>query len=283
MQDLRIVLVIVGALAIAGLVIHGLWTNRNKNRNTPLKEKPLGRMPDTKSRHRHRQADADDEQDGFDSDGVGKVRVVSRRQENAKSKKPAASQTKKWSSTPSAAKTKVEPAIQLPDTDDYAERQVDIDPSVDDDVSPQIQPVSQPKVWNDFYQISVMAREGHEFEGTDLHYILTKLGFRFGEMDIFHRHLEQDGRGDVLFSMANAVKPGTFQPSRMAQFSTPGVTLFMELPHQGRAEAHFRLMVQAAEKMAGELDGLLMDRSRVPLSADLVEQYATELRAYDAQ
>jgi len=99
MQDLRIILVIIGALAIAALVIHGLWTNR-KNKRISIKEKPLGRMPDVKSKYRD---DAESVGDGFDEDGIGKVRVVSRRQEP----KMPVSAPKQWSSA------KVEPGLTM--------------------------------------------------------------------------------------------------------------------------------------------------------------------------
>jgi cell division protein ZipA len=67
MQELRYILVALGGIAIAALLIHGLWSNR-KNRQAPIKEKPLGRM-ESKSRER--------DNDAFDSDGIGQVRVVS--------------------------------------------------------------------------------------------------------------------------------------------------------------------------------------------------------------
>ena len=67
MQELRYILVALGGIAIAALLIHGLWSNR-KNRQAPIKEKPLGRM-ESKSRDR--------DSDAFDSDGIGQVRVVS--------------------------------------------------------------------------------------------------------------------------------------------------------------------------------------------------------------
>ncbi|MGL5498229.1 MAG: cell division protein ZipA, partial [Aeromonas sobria] len=66
MQELRYILVALGGIAIAALLIHGLWSNK-KNRQAPLKEKPAGRM-DSKSRDR--------DNDSFDSDGIGQVRVV---------------------------------------------------------------------------------------------------------------------------------------------------------------------------------------------------------------
>ena len=77
------------------------------------------------------------------------------------------------------------------------------------------------------------------------------------------------------------VKPGTFDPARMSHFYTPGVSLFMELPAPGRAEAHLRLMMQAADKLSAELDALVMDRERKPLTEMAYNQYLAEVRAYD--
>ena len=66
MQELRLVLIIVGALAIAALLLHGLWSSR-KEKPAKFGEKPLGKLGESDN------VDAD----GFDRDGVGSVRVVS--------------------------------------------------------------------------------------------------------------------------------------------------------------------------------------------------------------
>ena len=90
------------------------------------------------------------------------------------------------------------------------------------------------------------------------------------------------GKGEVLFSMINMVKPGTFNPYRMEQFSTPGVSLFMQLPLRSNAAFAFEHMLQAADQLASDLDAMLTDASRSPLSDDTIARYRHELAAYEA-
>ena len=138
-------------------------------------------------------------------------------------------------------------------------------------------------IWKDVYVINITARDGSYIYGRDLKHALRILGFRFGEMDIYHRHLEMDGQGDVLFSLVNMIKPGTFDPSKMDRLMTPGVSLFMQLPAAGRGLAHFDLMLKAADKLASEVDGLLFDAARQPLGEYYLTQCREELKAYDHQ
>ncbi len=127
-----------------------------------------------------------------------------------------------------------------------------------------------------------MGRPGHDLQGATLLSSLMALGFKFGEMDIFHRHEDANGKGEVLFSMINMVKPGTFNPYRMEQFTTPGVSLFMQLPLRSNAAFAFEDMLQAADQLASDLDAMLTDMDRSPLSDETIARYRHELAAYEA-
>lgn len=256
MQDLRFVLVIVGALAIAALIIHGLWTNQ-RNKRAQLKDSPKK----TSTRK-----DAGRDREGFDEDGVGPVRVVAKKASPVRDADPVISEVPSFS----AAEESQSPTVAV-----YKEYK---DEPIQQEIAAQ--PTTSANV-QDVYVINVSARDGSYIYGRDLKHALRILGFRFGDMDIYHRYVEMDGTGDVLFSLINMIKPGTFEPSKMDRLMTPGVSLFMQLPQAGAGLAYFDLMLQAADKLANEVDGILLDAQRRPLSEHYLSQCRTQLKAYD--
>ncbi|BEE00049.1 cell division protein ZipA [Aeromonas dhakensis] len=371
MQELRYILVALGGIAIAALLIHGLWSNR-KNRQAPIKEKPLGRM-ESKSRDR--------DNDAFDSDGIGQVRVVSggRRAEpklhhdeprqpdvsrrapapafddeedddadlpppvvrkpaarpvppppvyeEEEYEEPVAEPVEEVPAAPVRKPAQVirrtpvhrsrpqrEPLLQPLDEEPLVEpayataptfgareqaqaaapeykaqpRHAAPEPAYEEPAyeepvqEPQIERQPVEKIWQDVYVINLMARPGHDLQGATLISSLLALGFKFGEMDIFHRHEDLNGKGEVLFSMINMVKPGTFNPYRMEQFTTPGVSLFMQLPLRSNAAFAFEHMLQSADQLASDLDAMLTDVDRSPLSDETIARYRHELAAYEA-
>lgn len=371
MQELRYILVALGGIAIAALLIHGLWSNR-KNRQAPIKEKPLGRM-ESKSRDR--------DNDAFDSDGIGQVRVVSggRRAEpklhhdeprqpdvsrrapapafddeedddadlpppvvrkpaarpvppppvyeKEEYEEPVAEPVEEVAAAPVRKPAQVirrtpvhrsrpqrEPLLQPLDEEPLVEpayataptfgareqaqaaapeykaqpRYAAPEPAYEEPAyeepvqEPQIERQPVEKIWQDVYVINLMARPGHDLQGATLISSLLALGFKFGEMDIFHRHEDLNGKGEVLFSMINMVKPGTFNPYRMEQFTTPGVSLFMQLPLRSNAAFAFEHMLQSADQLASDLDAMLTDVDRSPLSDETIARYRHELAAYEA-
>jgi cell division protein ZipA len=129
--------------------------------------------------------------------------------------------------------------------------------------------------------INVIAREGDGFKGPALLQNILESGLRFGEMDIFHRHESMAGNGEVLFSMANALKPGTFDLDDIDGFSTRAVSFFLGLPGPRHPKQAFDVMVAAARKLAHELNGELKDDQRSVMTAQTIEHYRQRIVEFE--
>ena len=145
-------------------------------------------------------------------------------------------------------------------------------PAVSDKEQPQAEEV---------LVISVICRDPAGFKGPALLQNILESGLRFGEMDIFHRHESMAGIGEVLFSMANAVKPGVFDLDDIDHFSTPAVSFFLGLPGPRHPKQAFDVMVAAARKLSQELNGELKDDQRSVLTAQTIEHYRQRIVEFE--
>ena len=129
----------------------------------------------------------------------------------------------------------------------------------------------------------VLLPEGQEINGAMLLPSLLTLGFKYGEMNIFHRHQDSAGSGAVLFSLANMFNPGTFDLENMDKLATRGVSLFMTLPGPGEPLQNFNLMHNAAKKLAEEFGGQVLDGQRSVLTVQTVRHYVDKIREFQRQ
>jgi len=129
--------------------------------------------------------------------------------------------------------------------------------------------------------ISVISRDESGFKGPALLQNILESGLRLREMDIFHRHESMAGHGEVLFSMANAVKPGVFDLDDIDHFSTRAVSFFLGLPGPRHPKQAFDVMVAAARKLAHELNGELKDDQRSVLTAQTIEHYRQRIVEFE--
>lgn len=157
------------------------------------------------------------------------------------------------------------------------------------DPSPRVEPVqpvraehTQQRPHVDVQEVialHVVARE-HPFNGEDLLRCILSYGLRYGEMSIFHRHEQPTGQGRILFSMAKAVEPGTFDLEAMTGEEIPGVSFFLSLPGVNSIHA-YDIMVDTAKRLATELQGDILDEQQQPLTRQLIEHYRERVQEFE--
>lgn len=133
--------------------------------------------------------------------------------------------------------------------------------------------------------LRIMAPQDRPFAGPEIARAMQLAGLEFGEMSIYHFYADADdvsSRQDrqAVCSVANAVEPGVFEPEKMEQLATPGLTLFMQLPGPLECRVAFEKMLEIGRSLAEELDGELCDDSRSVLTMQTISHIKEKIEAY---
>lgn len=131
--------------------------------------------------------------------------------------------------------------------------------------------ISVPSEHEQLVVFFVLASPDKKFIGYDLLQSILAAGLRFGQMKIFHRHEKLSGEGKILFSMASATNPGTFDVNNMGAFSCTGLCLFMKMLDVVDPVAVFELMLKTATQLSNDLGGGLYDDKRQLLTTERLE------------
>ncbi|MDP6374850.1 MAG: cell division protein ZipA [Pseudomonadales bacterium] len=118
--------------------------------------------------------------------------------------------------------------------------------------------------------IHVLASDGR-FQGFELFEAMQGLGLRYGDMNIFHKIHPLSKL--TLYSVANAVEPGTFDLSDVDAFSTPGLTFIMQLPGPEEPANALEDMLHTTGELARRLEGTCKDENMSVLTGQTVEHY----------
>lgn len=323
MQDLRLILVVVGAIAIVALLLHGLWTSR-KERSKLFRDRPVKRR---KNDMQENSSEYDDSalftenqptqqapvhpaatepvypvknespvEPNIQPKASVEPDIIMNKEPEAKSpvhNEPTMHQRTEPVHVPDQLTINMsEEVIVEPATETVAEPHIDSttlreepQPSTYEQETQHIEKKAEPQENSattsskeTVLVLHVAALQGQELQGELLLQSILQAGFQFGEMKIFHRHVNPSGTGPVLFSLANMVKPGSFDPETMADFTTPGVSMFMMVPSYGDAGQNFKLMLQAAQRIASDAGGVVLDDERKMLTPQKIEVYHARIR-----
>ena len=129
----------------------------------------------------------------------------------------------------------------------------------------------------------VAARAGQIFHGPDIVVAAEKAGLTFGHMNVFHRLIDRQPEQGPVFSVANIMKPGSFDMTAIQSLETPALAFFLTLPAPVNALEAWDMMLPTAQRIAELLDGVVLDEERNALGRQRIQHIRDELRAYDRQ
>ncbi|CDT82388.1 putative Cell division protein zipA [Vibrio coralliirubri] len=341
MQELRFVLIIVGALAIAALLFHGLWTSKKEGK-AKFGDKPLGKLDndslDEAETIPNRSFAPEDDFEIIRKERKEPDFAVSPSETDplidsdpltAPQAKEAYEDDIELNDLPSFSvedpiKVKSEPEVieedkvvepEVPSfelTDEQKENHAGFkeqygsfeepsetvgEPVVPNEtltqrepvvakevVTPQSAPVEETKP-DEELGLEVIVLNVHcageiPFVGTELFRSMENNGLTYGEMSIYHCFAQSTDAPKVIFSVANMMQPGTLEHDDPADFTTKGISFFMTLPCYGQADQNFNVMLSAAQKIADDMGGNVLDESRNLMTPNRLSDYRKQIRDF---
>ncbi|MDK9740056.1 cell division protein ZipA [Vibrio sp. D404a] len=332
MQELRFVLIIVGALAIAALLFHGLWTSKKEGK-AKFGDKPLGKLDNDSLDD----ADTMPERSFAPEDDFEIIRKERKEPDFAVSPTSADPliDSDPLTSSPSAKNEQADlelndlpsfsvetPAKEQPEsapvltpepavpnfelTEEQKENHADFkehygamsqEPEFDtqpvqqnlqqEDTAPAVEAAeaAPQEAQEDDLGLEVIVLNVHcagetPFVGTELFRSMENNGLTYGEMSIYHCFAEAADTPKVIFSVANMMQPGTLEHDNPADFTTKGISFFMTLPCYGQADQNFNVMLSAAQQIADDLGGNVLDESRNLMTPNRLSEYRKQIRDF---
>ena len=347
MQELRFVLIIVGALAIAALLFHGLWTSKKEGK-AKFGDKPLGKLDNDSLddaetipnrsfapeddfdiiRKERKEPDfavtpsaadplidsdpltapqpKEEQQDDIELNDLPSfsvedpIKVDSEPEDveqavepevpsfelNDEQKESHAGFKEQYGSFEEVAAEQVEEPVVASDTMASQQTFTASEPfAAKESVAPQAAvPVEETKQ-DEGLGLEVIVLNVHcagelPFVGTELFRSMENNGLTYGEMSIYHCFAQSADEPKVIFSVANMMQPGTLEHDDPADFTTKGISFFMTLPCYGQADQNFNVMLSAAQKIADDMGGNVLDESRNLMTPNRLSDYRKQIRDF---
>jgi len=293
MQELRFVLIIVGALAIAALLFHGLWTSKKEGKSK-FGDKPLGKIDvgdDDELASSGAYAPEDDyeiirkdrkEPDfGLSETSAVADPLIADYDETELEPEPAPDPNR----TIADIELDDVPSMSV-ERDTEEQEETPLSPIQPQQAEPEAPASESQQAESDELEVIVLnvhCAGNSPFVGTKLFDSMQQNGLLYGEMDIFHRHADLSGTGKVLFSVANMMQPGTLKHGDPAEFTTKGISFFMTLPCFGDPAQNFKLMLKTAQQIADDLGGNVLDDERNMMTPDRLDAYRKQIQDFKAR
>ncbi|NUF48427.1 cell division protein ZipA [Gilliamella sp. ESL0250] len=302
MDNLRIVLIVVASLVIIALLIHGFWINKKERSSlfSSDKEEKFGQNTQQSQDFAINSLEEDDvillkPNTIKNNESLEKNSVIN--DDAIEEQENVPQQVDLFVDNDSQQEvntdTEKEPVININrdlfEDEKLEEKQLDLTQTTKENqvnTDSETQPNDKSKKPNiddkqsttEIIVLNITGLNGKLLQGDVLLASIMQSGFQFGDMRIFHRHVDPAGNGPTLFSLANMVTPGYLDPETMHEFTTPGVSIFMIAPTEGNNQQNFKLMLQTAQRIADDVDGVVLDDEHHMLTPQKINSYKDRIK-----
>jgi cell division protein ZipA len=121
----------------------------------------------------------------------------------------------------------------------------------------------------DIIQFGVVADADEGFNGVDLVLAFQMVGLEYGDLKVYERI---NKHGGVDYGVACMVEPGTFPEAEdLMAFNCPGIVFYLQHRELEDAQTVFEDFVDTIKTVAKELDGVIWDHQRQPLTEATIQ------------
>ena len=130
-----------------------------------------------------------------------------------------------------------------------------------------------------FISLYIESQEGRAYIGYELLQAILSSGLRYGKHSIFHYYSDKMTQDGILFSLASAIDPGTFDLPHMGSFSTRALTVVMDASRTPDPLKVFEKMLNVAGQLCEDLGGRVLNSDRELLTKEYVREICMQINS----
>lgn len=121
---------------------------------------------------------------------------------------------------------------------------------------------------------------GEKLDGIKLQTILTACDCRFTGQQVFCRFEQENGQGNVQFTLVNMLEPGIFSEQNLATRSIAGVSLLLCLPGPKNPYEALTCMIETAQCLAKNLNATITDEHLSTVTEQRLAHHRQQVRDF---